>query len=549
MPDYMSQSQPPHVGAQNWIYDTNSGYYRTVISDDFKLQNANGSISTTIDPVAVKMGGSSAAPFGEVLTANLIPHIEAYLNDIEDSRIWNFFSGSNDGYKVQESGQAKLSIGNSLLAYSSAQTKQTVPYSPGEGVVVRFTAAFNSGVANSLQLVGPYHVEDGFGVGYNGTEFGFFHRYGRKLHIVKLNIPSGAVAGGTATVTLNGTPNTVNINSLGGAANDARDIATGASYIEDIGLTTFKYDTMSVSGDVYFIRQIHGPITGEFSFNGGTSNASGNFSIIQSGVDGTTNWVYQDDFSYDKLNGSGASNMTINPQKLNIYEIKYGWLGALPIKFSVANETCQEMIPVHVISWANQQEYPSVFDPRFPIGYSVASAGSTTPMAIRGASCSAFVTSPPTNKVNLTNKRFAYNRNITAGTSLLPAFSIQTPKVSISKSKINRQRVVVTDIIISNESSTKTGKVFIYLGTELNLKNFIFAQENGSNAQILIDYQSNGLTTSGASLVSATSVAPTSQSIINLDYRLDRGQVLIVAAQTNSSTAPLDITIKGYEDS
>lgn len=49
--------------------------------------------------------------------------------------------------------------------------------------------------------------------------------------------------------------------------------------------------------------------------------------------------VPQSSFNVDPLDGTGQSGFVLNPQRLNVFRIVYGWLGASPIRFQIVDQT------------------------------------------------------------------------------------------------------------------------------------------------------------------------------------------------------------------
>ena len=65
---------------------------------------------------------------------------------------------------------------------------------------------------------------------------------------------------------------------------------------------------------------------------------------------GTATFTPQSNFNLDKLDGTGKSNFVIDPTKLNIFYIAYGWLGAAPLEFGVCTENGTGSFPPHSLS-------------------------------------------------------------------------------------------------------------------------------------------------------------------------------------------------------
>jgi hypothetical protein len=83
---------------------------------------------------------------------------------------------ANGGTVTQANSQAVLQT--SAASNGSAQVESifAARYSPGQGQVVRFTAVYSTGRANSQQEVGAGDANDGFFFGYQGASFGVFKR-------------------------------------------------------------------------------------------------------------------------------------------------------------------------------------------------------------------------------------------------------------------------------------------------------------------------------------------------------------------------------------
>jgi len=539
-------------GAQ-YIYDSVSGTYRPTTSADLaggggttqiKVKDSNNNDITLFNPLPTVIGGPSSTAFGEVLTAQSIPQIQAYLNSLKDDRIWNQYTGEAGGTFSIGSGAGAISIDNTILGYATIQTREQISYKPGESSTMKFTAQFDAPVANSLQLVGPYHAEDGFGVGYNGTQFGMFHRYGRRLHIAKLTVTGAATQATTATITLNGQPNTVPIPIGGDVKNDARNIATGTKYF-DRGFFKANNNAFAIGSSVYFTRETHGPITGEYSYTLAAGDGGGQFSIFSSGIDGTTDWFYQTGWNLDKMDGSGISNMTLNPQAINVYQINFGWLGSLPTLLYIANSGFQQMSPVNLHKWTNIKSGVHTYDPRFPITYAVASAGSSTPLTLKGGSCYASL-----NGLNGDlGPEWSFDNEKIANTTESLILGVQNSRIDLGKLRFNRRRVFLNEVLVSNESSTKSATIRIYKGNRESVNNSVYLSDN-IHSDLLYDTSGTQPNTSlnNYKKIRSIPLAPSSTEAIDLKTILQPADVVFATIQTNSSTAPISCSFNGKED-
>ena len=118
---------------------------------------------------------NSVSAFGEVSVAQFKPQtgwIFAYnLNAAIVSKT-ELFGGS----VVHEGSFAKLETGTAVNGVAFIRSNRSLTYSPGIGAIARFTAVFDTPVADSLQLIGVGNNSDGWFFGYNGLKFGIMKR-------------------------------------------------------------------------------------------------------------------------------------------------------------------------------------------------------------------------------------------------------------------------------------------------------------------------------------------------------------------------------------
>lgn len=280
--------------------------------------------ATELAPLSVQLTGSSVTPFGTPAVTQSYPQIQACVNAHADDRQWDKYEILGGTVTAAATGEVALTTSTTAYSYAALLTAQHLAYRPGQGVVVRGIAAFSAGGANTTQVFGPLQGEEGVAVGMNGTSFGFLHRLGRRLAIYKLTLTAGAGGAETATVTLNGTAQTVALTS-GTTTVNAREIAQRAGGYADAAASWF---VQAVGNVVYFTRTYHGATDGAFTYSS-TGTSAGTFAQVQAGATGTSTWTPQADFSYDSLDGTGPSGIVLDPTKLNAYEFRWGWLGVL----------------------------------------------------------------------------------------------------------------------------------------------------------------------------------------------------------------------------
>jgi hypothetical protein len=137
--------------------------------------NASGSLQTVsqIDP-------SNLSAFGTLETAELTPVFQTDFVYGLNTQLWNTAGTSGAGAAVgTDSARLRVQCGTAATSYAFLESRRIIRYRAGQGIVGRFTTAFEGGVANNIQMVGLGDVVsnailDGYFVGDSGTTFGFF---------------------------------------------------------------------------------------------------------------------------------------------------------------------------------------------------------------------------------------------------------------------------------------------------------------------------------------------------------------------------------------
>jgi hypothetical protein len=149
------------------------------------------------------------------------------------------------------------------------------------------------------------------------------------------------------------------------------------------------------------------------------------------GVNSTETFIPQSTWNGDKLDGTGASGVTLDPTKGNVFQIGIQYLGFGSITFQV--EACppdannSDFVTVHTIKLPNTLTNTSFGNPSFPFTMAAYSAGSTTNLTVKCGSFAGFIEGA---KV-LHGNRFSYNNTLTTvGSSNLQAlFTIMNARV------------------------------------------------------------------------------------------------------------------------
>lgn len=100
---------------------------------------------------------------------------------------------------------------------------------------------------------------------------------------------------------------------------------------------------------------------------------------------GNDTFIAQTDFNVDKLDGSGPSGYTIDPQKINVNRLAFVWHGGLPLTIELQIE--QQYFPVHTLNFSNAISETHLENPHLPIGALIErTSGTGTDQAMRTGS-------------------------------------------------------------------------------------------------------------------------------------------------------------------
>lgn len=394
-------------------------------------------------------------PFGSVHVENLLPVFQSdavyFLNRGQVSS-GTTFNGT------ATSTQSMFTCTTSTTIYGSGyiQSRKRLRYRPGQGVVSRFTGKFTTGVADSYQVVGIGHGEDGVYFGYKGADFGILYNSFGVREIQTLTVTTAVTGAGNVTVTLNGTANVIAISAaaVGDIARTVYELSQGV-------FTYWKAQCNGAGTQVVFIADSVGNAAGAFSVSG--SGIVGSFAETTAGAAVTEVFIPQDEWNMDVMDGTGStdnpSGVLLDPTKLNVFQIKIQYLGAGAITFEVevvSDGNNPDFATVHALRLPNTLTKPSFGNPSFPFTMSAYSQGSTTNLTVQAASFAGFIEG----QKRLHGNRFSYYNAVTTGnaSTYVPLFTVYNSLVHN-----NRANQSVINILSINAAVKHTQPVVFYL--------------------------------------------------------------------------------------
>jgi hypothetical protein len=383
-------------------------------------------------------------PFGSVHTESLTPVFQFDgVYQANPGQVLATTSGS--GTATTTNGMLTATTGTTIYSQGIFTSRKRLRYRAGQGIVGRFTAKFTAPVDNSYQLVGFGHAEAGVYVGYGNTSdltdnrLGILHVTGGLREIKTLTVTTKATAAGNVTVTLNGTAYTV-------AVTDAT-AGTLQQTVWDISRGTYAgWDAYPTGATVVFVRKSAGTTAGTQSFAAGATGSAATIAQTRAGAASTDTFYPQDEWNGDKLDGTGASGVTIIPTNLNIFQISVGYLGtdAVVVKCKVPSSGGNNAtwVTVNTINFPNSRTTPTFSNPSFPFTMAAYSAGSTTNLTVQSASVAGMIEGA---KV-LHGNRFSYFNAITTAnatnfTALLTVMNARVYSGIVNQAVINLMSV------------------------------------------------------------------------------------------------------------
>jgi len=165
-------------------------------------------------------------------------------------------------------------------------------------------------------------------------------------------------------------------------------------------------------------------------------------------------------FNGDKVDGSGESGFTLNPQAENLYKIFYGWYGVLPIVWAVhVKGTGYVMLNTYDMS--NEDNTPHLSNPSIPFITKIERlSGSGGDMALETSSWRGGIIGKRAES-SLSNRKFLIKTVKTISGVNVPIYSIKNN--ATFQGKVNHVVVSLATFTASSEG-TKQVEVDLYIG-------------------------------------------------------------------------------------
>lgn len=395
--------------------------------------------------------------FGEVLVANLDPIAQGDFVHNINTQI--FTTSSFAGATVsQASGSAVLESGTDSAGSATIQLRRRLEYRPGQGSMMRATALFDTPSAGNAQFVGAGSAECGYFIGYFAGNFGILHSETGQREIRKYTVTTGE-GEENVTVTLDGDSIVVPVSGNDDPAQTAYQLSLGD--YSQVGNGGWLAD--AVSSSVYYISaRSNSTSTGSYSAAG--TSIAGAFTREEAGEAQTNTFITSGTFNIDKIDGSGPSGMTLDPQKGNIYQIGYQYLGYGNVFFAIEDPETGKPTPVHMIKNANSRMTPVLKDPNLSVLATSANIGGTVSKTLKTVSMAAFTEGAIAKLDPKFARSFAFS-NINS-TNYVPLACLKADRVYAGGSSFGEFDIL--RINASNEDNNRTLTVGFFLNVEID---------------------------------------------------------------------------------
>lgn len=316
--------------------------------------------------------------FGEVMSGQLTPIFQGTFEyTVDNIRRLEKDYDDTDGI-VQANGMAQLTAGTN--DFCLLKSKHHAKYKSGFGAHARFSTIYDAGAASTNQLVGLFDA-----LSSDAAEGS-----------VEL---TGGGSGSVDSITVNG----VTITS-GAEAFDTSLAQTAQNVVDNINAndTTPNYRAYREGVFIYIVSRKRGTTPNGYVVVSSTTTITSSDVNLSGGTNGTTIFkngftvgyvgatfgfhIFQNDTITtiaqanwdDPCDGSGPSGITLDHTKLNVWQLRYQYLGAGAQQLWVESETTGEFVLVHTRQYANQNTEPSVYNPNFHLGYYVEGSGAAS---------------------------------------------------------------------------------------------------------------------------------------------------------------------------
>ena len=305
---------------------------------------------------------------------------------------------------------------------------------------------------------------------------------------------------------------------------------------------------------ILFTAEYSTPVVGTYQRVGAFDDLNGFFigfdTTGQFGVtrrrNGTDYTTYQSNFSYDKLDGTGPSQMNLNKNYNNLYKITYGWLGIAPVTFWINSGTLAGWVPFHTIDLTNSQNGATIDDPVQPMKTEVFNGTTTSNIIVRNTCWAGGIYSDILTQHQPSLRNFSQNGLKTINTNVFQLILTLRNKTTFN-SKTNKISAYLKSLSYTTDggNTTKPVKILVFE----NATNTGTPTWTNVHTDSIIEYDTSQLILSSGKQLLTIGTAANGGDLYEFQYpiRIYPGSSLSFYAWSTASNT-VDVCLNWYED-
>ena len=361
--------------------------------------------------------------------------------------------------------------------------------------------------------------------------------------------------------------NTVSNNATVSATNGMAVLTTGTQVNSVALLTTRNYVKYrpGQGAKSRFTAMFTTGVTGSTQIAGAVGNGTDGVAFGYNGTsfgvlyrhNSTDTWIPQSTWNYDTMLGGTASGKVIDPTKLNVYQIKFQYLGGGNIFYYVLNDFTGRWVLVHMIRNAGTLTAPNFRNPSMPIAFEARNTTNTSAVVIKTASVGQFLEGP---------RVFLGPRSAIDGANLAIPATTQTSIVTLRNATsynglLNFSIAHLRQLSISaNDTGTTKGCVNLRVVRNPTTSFTLFVPVNGTTAdggvtitggQSTMSSNAAALTVTGGTVIYTMTInigGSNTMDVTPMDINIYPGDVLAICAYSTASGPVVGVSATWNED-
>ena len=253
-------------------------------------------------------------------------------------------------------------------------------------------------------------------------------------------------------------------------------------------------------------------------------------------------WVAQADFNADKLDGTGLSGITIDPTKINIFQLSIGYLGVRGCTFSIQNPDTKAWIAFHEYSFMNTTaDQTQSVNPTMTFGIQATNTTNATNVVVKASSVGVFIVGSR-ERIGST---YGVNNNKSVGTTETNLLTIRNN--TTMNSVTNQSQIRIRSLSLA----TSAGVPVVYKLTKNATLGGVPAYTNIDATNSCAAYDTAGTTITGGNVQFNTTVGANGNVFVDLtefDIFLAPGDTLTVSVASISGGAAASVAAINWNE-